>query len=125
MKPLHILSLGLALAVTAGSAQGSPNLPSGGLGESIEVDYDIFVVPEAVIEDSRCPVNVDCIWAGRLVLRVQMQFPLRDLPMTIEFGETRSVGSGSLTFYAASPERTTDPIPPQNYHFSFIYVPAR
>ncbi len=32
----------------------------------------LVVTPRAVIEDSRCPINARCIWAGRLVLKTRI-----------------------------------------------------
>jgi len=41
------------------------------LGQSVRVG-DLSVTPVSVVEDSRCPVNVRCVWAGRLVVRTQI-----------------------------------------------------
>ncbi|MCC4589494.1 hypothetical protein LL962_20790 [Xanthomonas sp. NCPPB 1067] len=48
----------------------TPNLVEGpvGLGETAAVDGP-KVRPDQVIEDSRCPADVQCIQAGRLIVR--------------------------------------------------------
>ena len=45
-----------------------PALSYGGLNQDIGVG-GLVVRPLAVTEDSRCPINVDCVWAGRVLLR--------------------------------------------------------
>ena len=34
------------------------------LGETVKLD-DVSITFSEILEDSRCPTNVDCIWAGR------------------------------------------------------------
>ena len=72
-------------ANVAGNAPESPNasqpreqrpadLPGhayGGLNETIRLG-DLTIKPLEVIEDSRCPVDVDCVWSGRLVMRAEV-----------------------------------------------------
>lgn len=48
-----------------------PGHAYGGLNETIRLG-DLTVRPLEVIEDSRCPVDVDCVWSGRLVLRAEV-----------------------------------------------------
>jgi hypothetical protein len=38
------------------------------IGETADLGSGLTVRPIAVVEDSRCPNNVQCIWAGRLRL---------------------------------------------------------
>lgn len=47
----------------------NPALSYGGLGQDVRVG-GLTVRPLAVIEDSRCPQDVDCVWSGQLVLRL-------------------------------------------------------
>jgi len=35
----------------------------------------LVVTPRAVVEDSRCPINARCVWAGRVVLTTQVAGP--------------------------------------------------
>ena len=32
----------------------------------------LVVTPRAVVEDSRCPINARCIWAGRAIVRTEV-----------------------------------------------------
>jgi hypothetical protein len=72
-----ILSL-LALAALAGCATpsiGSPSVRTDGLArlnESVQVGA-LTVTPRRVIEDSRCPTNARCVWAGRAIVRTEVK----------------------------------------------------
>lgn len=79
MKQTILIAM-LALAGCVGAAGGSepprrpPELPGvayGEIGETIRVG-NLTVRPLAVVEDSRCPSNVTCVWAGRVVVRVRI-----------------------------------------------------
>lgn len=47
--------------------QGSP----AALLQTVQVG-DLTVTPQEVVEDSRCPINARCVWAGRLVVRTRI-----------------------------------------------------
>jgi len=46
-----------------------PGTVTARLGEEVAVG-DVRVRPLAVLEDSRCPIDVECVWAGRIRVRV-------------------------------------------------------
>src|SRR3546814_1021862 len=71
-KPLTILALPAALALSACATTADAPFPDGSdvaLGQKAYVDGPL-VQPVEVVEDSRCPMNVRCVWAGRV--RVKM-----------------------------------------------------
>lgn len=81
-KAILIAALALAGCMAGGAsappAPGHPEQPPddpalsyGGLNEDISAG-GLVVRPLAVTEDSRCPVNVTCVWAGRVVLRARV-----------------------------------------------------
>ncbi len=43
-----------------------------GLNETADLGGGLTVTPLEVLEDSRCPANVDCVWAGQVRLRVNI-----------------------------------------------------
>jgi hypothetical protein len=53
------------------------------LGETVYVDGP-RVTPLAVIEDSRCPIDARCVWAGQVRLKVRIDIGAR--------GEERELG---------------------------------
>lgn len=43
-----------------------------GLNETADLGGGLTVTPLDVLEDSRCPANVDCVWAGQVRLRANV-----------------------------------------------------
>jgi hypothetical protein len=70
-----------ALVVTAPAtetpAQGTPlDVPlSLQGGQSVLVETGLTITFQAVLEDSRCPTDVDCVWAGQAKVTFQMEAP--------------------------------------------------
>lgn len=71
------------------------------LGETVETNgYSITFVE--VLEDSRCPTNVTCIWEGRVKLKVKVQANGKDVEMEeLIFGATRSGEDKNHMFYSS------------------------
>ena len=69
------------------------------IGETADLGGGLVVRPLAVIEDSRCPNNVQCIWAGRLRLRANVSGS--DVELTL--GEPAQTAHGSVSLVVASP----------------------
>ena len=62
--PAALLGLiGLGACAAAGPVEGPVRL-----GQIASVNGP-RVRADAVVEDSRCPIDVQCVWAGRLILR--------------------------------------------------------
>ncbi len=83
----QVLLIAGSLALTACATLGPPYPPHAPLppppivwgNASATVGFggqamlnNIRIRPLAVIEDSRCAINVTCVWAGRLVLAVEI-----------------------------------------------------
>jgi hypothetical protein len=89
----------------AGARAGTVEVRLGGTGRL----GDISVRPLAVMEDSRCPSDVACVWAGRLRLRAAVS----------GVGETELLlgqplalpGGASLILVAAAPAPRQRPPP--------------
>ncbi|MBL9070875.1 MAG: hypothetical protein JNM03_12900 [Sphingopyxis sp.] len=83
-----------------------------------------IIQPVKVLEDSRCPMNARCIWAGRV--RVQMLW-LRPNGETRSFDVTLSepapLADGAITLESVRPDKQTDAtIRPEDYRFSFRFA---
>jgi hypothetical protein len=52
------------------AALAEAGVVAAGIGETADLGGGLRVRPLEVLEDSRCPQNARCIWAGRLRLRV-------------------------------------------------------
>ncbi|MBD3728109.1 MAG: hypothetical protein IE933_00200 [Sphingomonadales bacterium] len=80
------------------------------------------VTPLVVEEDSRCPSDVSCIWAGRLVLRASVEKGDKSEEKLLELGVPARTKGGMLTLTDAGPAPvSTGPAP--EYRFTFSYAP--
>lgn len=69
------------------------------VGQSADLGGGLVVRPIRVIEDSRCPNNVQCIWAGRLRLLADVS----GAEVELTLGEPGATPRGSVTLAVASP----------------------
>lgn len=114
----------LALALAA-CATVPPSIagPTAAIGQTAYTN-GLRVRPTAVVEDSRCPVNVQCVWAGRV--RVDAVIELRggseELRTTLTMGQPMQVADGALTLVAVSPQKKAGAeIDPRSYRFTFDF----
>lgn len=126
LPPLAALSLGTALALSACAATGaSTPLQDGsdvGLGQRAMVDGPI-VQPVEVLEDSRCPMNARCIWAGRVrVKMIWWRGNGEKQPFEVTLGESTPLADGAIRLESVRPEKMTDvTLKPSDYRFSFRF----
>ncbi len=82
-----------------------PNVPLGETfvltpGEATQVADGLFLVGfDAVLEDSRCPANANCVWAGEVKVQVSVDGQLLTLTLgaSTDTGEnTADLGNGYL-----------------------------
>lgn len=81
------------------------------------------VRPEKVIEDSRCPSNGQCVWAGRLVVRVTVLGGGWSKQLDLTRGVPVNVADGALTLVAATPHKRSSSLDmgPLPYRFTFSF----
>lgn len=84
------------------------------------------VTPLAVLEDSRCPLRTQCIWAGqvRVLVRLQTGQGYRNEELTS--GKPIQVMDGLLTLVETRPEPVAGgaPIDKSDYVFGFRFTPG-
>jgi hypothetical protein len=90
------------------------------LNEEVRIG-DMFVRPVEVLEDSRCPVDVTCVWAGRVRLRVAVSgsgelFMEINRPATVSGGQHLSLVAVSPLNWARPPAGV-DPNAPRRFAF--------
>ncbi|SEH18344.1 hypothetical protein SAMN05428974_2575 [Sphingopyxis sp. YR583] len=123
---LAIVALPAALALSAcATTRGAP-LPDGSdvaLGQKAYVDGPL-VQPVEVIEDSRCPMNARCVWAGRVrVKMVWIRGNGEKQPFEATLGEPVQLADGQFTLESVRPEKMTNvTIKPSDYRFSFRFA---
>ena len=87
----------------------APGVVTARLGQTARLG-DVSVRPIAVTEDSRCPHDVECVWAGRLRLRVSISGVAGEPELIL--GQAFPLpGRGTLTLVAAAPAPWHDPPP--------------
>ncbi|WP_374524976.1 hypothetical protein [Sphingopyxis sp.] len=124
---LPILLFALTACATARpAADEPPPLPEASnvaLGQRAYADGPI-IQPVAVLEDSRCPENVTCVWAGQLRLKMVWVRPGGRLqPFEVTLGKQTPLADGTIQLESVSPARRTDKvIRPEDYRFAFRFM---
>ena len=114
----HIAFLVGALALSACATVPVPASPIRGdgfatFGQPTRVG-PLVVTPQAVVEDSRCPINVRCVWAGRLVLKSRINGAGWRETVNLTLGETYTTHGAGLALVSAEPGKMagSPPSPP-------------
>jgi hypothetical protein len=123
---LAIIALPAALALSACATTRSAPLPDGSdvaLGQKAYVDGPL-VQPVEVLEDSRCPMNARCVWAGRVRVKiVWIRGNGEKQPFEATLGEPVQLADGQFTLESVRPEKMTNvTIKPSDYRFSFRFA---
>lgn len=80
---------------------------------------NISIKPTEVVEDSRCPVNVNCIWAGTLKVKLDVLSGLGASNPTIELGGLITTEAEEIKLISVSPEKMREETLPSDYEFVF------
>lgn len=84
----------------------APGVVAAGINETADLGHGLRVRPLEVIEDSRCPQNARCVWAGRLRLRVNVE-GVGDREITLDEAAVETP-HGAFALVAVSPGPWTD-----------------
>lgn len=120
------------LLLLAGCATVSPPVVSAEVPQEPALTYAAIrqevnvggprVTPLAVLEDSRCPQGVQCVWAGRLRLSIRVTTGPGAETREITLGTPIPVADGTLLLADASPARKAKAaVPPGDYRFGFRF----
>lgn len=116
MKAAALLFFALAGCATVPPAGSGP---TAGLNQVATVN-GLRIRPIEVVEDSRCPAQVQCVWAGRLVVRARMNGDGWTQIRDFELGAFQSVDRYRVTLVSAEPPKAgPGPIDPSAYRFTF------
>jgi hypothetical protein len=118
--------LAAVLSLLAGCAS---NLPVEGpvrLGQIASVNGP-RVRTDKVIEDSRCPIDAKCVWAGLLIVRVTVLGGGWSRQLDLTLGIPVNVADGTLSLAAVTPlgrsaRWNNKPLP---YRFTFKFQGGR
>lgn len=124
----RILPLFAALALGACATYPSGPIVDGGpvrgdgfarLGEPTRVGM-LVATPQVLVEDSRCPMNARCVWAGRVVLTTRIDGPGWRETANLTLGQPYPTHGTSITLTSVRPDRMTGAEPaPGDYLFGF------
>ena len=127
MKQLWSCAAAIALSACAtGSGVGPPIRADGvaALGETMRVGR-LRVTPQALVEDSRCPLNARCVWAGRLVLRTRIDGAGWRETVDLTLGQPATVHGSRILLAAVRPDKMAGLAPsPGAYRFGFEQISA-
>lgn len=124
MKLVRTLAAPLALAAcTTTPPAPDDGIVRAGLNERVYVDGP-WVTPLAVIEDSRCPMNARCIWAGRVRLSVRIDLGSRSETREIATDQPIRVADGELALVEVQPDLLAGEAPSgeKPYRFGFTFA---
>lgn len=91
-------------------------------GETVTVGAP-RITPLKLIEDSRCPPGVQCVWAGRVRISVRIETGAGTSTRDIDLGQPVRVADGTLTLAEAYPDKRKDTtLYPEEYRFGFRFA---
>ena len=87
-------------------------------------DY-VAVTPLKVVEDSRCPIEAECVWEGRVVVEAELIWENETSAISINTSEPLRIKNGFLSIAEVAPEMSIEwsPIPTESYRFAFSFAP--
>lgn len=88
------------------AALRAPGVVAAGIGQTADLGNGLRVRPLEVVEDSRCPQNARCVWAGRLRVRVAVE-GVGEREVILDEAAT-DTPHGSFALVAVSPGPWTD-----------------
>ncbi|WP_428695964.1 hypothetical protein [Stenotrophomonas chelatiphaga] len=119
-----LMAISLVGCAAAGSVARAPIEGPVRLGEMAAVDGP-KVRPDRVIEDSRCPADVQCIQAGRLVVRATVLGGGWSKELDLTLGVPVPVADGMLTLVDATPVPVTTATDLSAARFTFKFQGGR
>ncbi|MCT2558119.1 hypothetical protein N0B51_03910 [Tsuneonella sp. YG55] len=81
---------------------------------------DLVLTPKKLVEDSRCPMNARCVWAGRVMVTTRIDGAGWRETKDLTLGEPYGTHDQVVALASVKPERTTqDAIEPRAYRFVY------
>jgi hypothetical protein len=134
-----IRTAGLALWLAAGPAACDSSAPTrpetfdagqeftlapGGAGVARDGSFEVRFV--SVSEDSRCPTDVTCVWAGEVTLKVALKARSEDAEREVKEGASTTFGGRELTVVRVRPQPvSTKKIAADEYRATFRVSASR
>ena len=120
MRPL-LVPLVLMLAGCASVPEGATDgVARAALNQRVYVDGP-YVTPLALVEDSRCPADVQCVWAGRTCATVRIDLGSRREVRDLCSDRPLQVADGTLSLVEVLPARAISGAP-RHYRFGLRFA---
>lgn len=101
----------------AAQAYGSVTLA---LGQAAVFTDGLSIRPMRILEDSRCPADVECIQAGTVKLNFSAVMNGKMTAETVTIGQSIQIDGDTVTLESAAPAKTKAGYPPPSeYRFTF------
>ncbi|MGV3554058.1 MAG: hypothetical protein ACO1OD_02265 [Croceibacterium sp.] len=80
----------------------------------------VVATPISVVEDSRCPENARCVWAGRLIVSTRIDGAGWRETADLTLGEPKQVRDVTIALVSGLPEKQAErETPPSEYRFVY------
>ena len=80
----------------------------------------VVVTPKAIVEDSRCPMNARCVWAGQVVITARIDGAGWRETTSLKLGEPYQTHGVTVALTAVRPEKMAGAqVPVPDYLFAF------
>lgn len=89
------------------------------LGVPVRVG-DLIVTPKKLVEDSRCPADARCVWAGRVVVTTRIVGPDFSDTADLTLGEPYGTHGKMLALVSVRPAKTAQSAAEQRV-YRFVY----
>ena len=124
MGPRRLLALALLAAALSGCVTyktRSDGITRLRIGETAAVGGP-RVTPLRVVSDSRCPVGVQCVWAGELRIEVKVTTGAGAANRELVLGKPEQAADGMLELVEGLPiPRKDEKTYPEDYRFGFTF----
>ncbi len=92
------------------------------IGKEILIN-GLGITPLMVTQDSRCPTDVTCVWAGTVELRVKLMSADSSEEVVLTLGTPHTFGTKQITLQTVRPAPNSEvEIKPGDYKFTFSVV---
>lgn len=88
------------------------------LGEAASF-RNLLIIPLSIVEDSRCPKDVQCIQAGTVRVKVEINMTNGTSTKTLSLGTPVTLDDRQITLTKVAPVKTTAGISPSEYRLTF------
>jgi hypothetical protein len=127
MKLARIAPIRTAIVMMLAGCASTPPPATDGIararfGETVYVDGP-RVTPLAIIEDSRCPHGVRCVWAGRLRITARIDLGSGSQTRELTLNKPEAIADGTLELVEATPYPTRGRVVERpDYRFGFRFM---